>query len=188
MRYDDRPEIDATYAEIARLYERHDDAEQGMALSNDLVARGEDSSWASVWWAYGAVHHDLSDEAYARALELLSRVDRPDEARAAALMLTAEIESTQAFEAGATPDPARQAELLSEARSIAPAWPSVRLRLAYSLRDLGDVARSSEEAKVALALIDSAEPTTDPFDTAITGLGIDRGYVAAEVQELATET
>lgn len=188
MRYDDRPDIDATYAEIASLYEKHDDAERAMALADDLIGDGEGSSWASVWWAYGAVHHDLSNEAYARALELLSRVDRPDEARAAALMLTAEIESTQAFEAGDTPDPVRQTELLCEARSIAPSWPSVRLRLAYPLRDLGEVVRSSEEAKAALALIDSAKPTTDPFDSAISGLRLDRGYVAAEVQGLTRET
>jgi hypothetical protein len=41
MRYDDRPEIDATYAEIASLYERHEDAEPAMALTMGWNARRE---------------------------------------------------------------------------------------------------------------------------------------------------
>src|SRR5215218_3324606 len=102
-----------------------------MAMADELLERGEDRSWASVWWGYGAVHHDLSDEAYDRALDLLCRVDRSADARAAALMLRAEIESAQAIEAGGSPDPQRQAELLSEAVALAPEWPSLRLRLAY---------------------------------------------------------
>lgn len=188
MKYDDRAEVDALYAQIASLYEHDDDPERAMRLAEELLERGEDRSWASVWWAYGAVHHDLSDEAYARALELLARIDRPDEARAAALMLIAEIESTQAIENGGSPDAARQASLLSAATAIAPAWPSLRLRLAYPLRDLGEIQRSRAEAMAALELLDRAEPTEDPVDSAITGLGLDRDYVASEVKAMGAGT
>jgi hypothetical protein len=184
MKYDDRPDVDAMYGQIASLYEDDDDPERAMRLAEELLERGGDRSWASVWWAYGAVHHDLSDEAYARALDLLARVDRPEEARAAALMLIAEIESTQAIESGGGPDAARQAALLSEATAIAPAWPSLRLRLAYALRDLGQLDQSRAEAAATLELLERAEPTEDPVDGAITGLRLDRDYVAGEVKAI----
>jgi hypothetical protein len=50
MRCDDRPDVDATYAEIAALYEEHDEPDRATSLAEHLLARGEDRSWASVWW------------------------------------------------------------------------------------------------------------------------------------------
>lgn len=182
MRYDNRPEIDAQYAEIAFLYDVREAPERAMALADQLVTDGEDRSWASVWWAYGAVHYDLRDEAYDRALELLARVDRSEEARAAALMLTAEIESTSATDHGRSPDPVRQVELLGAAIAIAPDWPSLRLRVAYPLRELGEIERAHQEAQKALDLIDCADVAEDdPYEHAITGRQISRAYAAQEV-------
>lgn len=184
MRYDDRPDVNATYELIARLFEVEDAAERAMAISGALVELGEDRSWASVWWAYGAVHHDLSDEALARALDLLARVDRSGSARAAALMLRAEIESTQAIQAGGSPDPRQQADLLSEAVAVAPTWPSLRLRLAYPLRELGEIDAARREAQTALEQLARTGPTGDPFEGAISGIALDRDYVAGEVAAL----
>jgi hypothetical protein len=187
VKYDERPEIDAAYRRIASLFEDEHDPGRAMEIADELLGRGEERSWASVWWGYGAVHHDLSDDAYARALELLARVDRSDDARAAALMLVAEIESTQAIEAGRSPDPRRQAELLSEAVALAPGWPSLRLRLAYPLRTLGELEASRDEARAALALLERAAATRDPFERAISGAALDRGYVAREVEGLGVQ-
>jgi hypothetical protein len=184
MKYDDRPDIDSAYRLIASLYESDDDPGRAMTTAETLLERGEARSWASVWWAYGAVHHDLSDEAYAKALDLLAHVQRPDAARAAALMLRAEIESTQAIDAGGSPDARRQAELLSEAVALAPEWPSLRLRLAYPLRDLGQLNASREEACRALELLERAATTGDPFESAISGTALDLDYVAREVESL----
>lgn len=184
MKYDERADINSAYDLIASLYENEDDPGRAMSIAEELLERGEDRSWASVWWAYGALHHDLSDEAYARALDFLARVDRPTEARAAALMLMAEIESTQAIEAGGSPDARRQAELLSVAVALAPSWPSLHLRLAYALRELGRVDESRSEARRALEQLERAGPSGDPFDTAISGTTLDRDYVASEVKSL----
>lgn len=182
MTYDPRHDVNAAYELMATLFETDDAPERAMTIAAAMVELGEDRSWASVWWAYGAVHHDLSDEAYARALDLLARVDRSEEARAAALMLIAEIESTQAIDAGGSPDPRRQAELLSEAVALAPAWPSLRLRFAYPLRELGQIDASRREAQTALDQLDRAVTTGDPFESAITGASLDRAYVAGEVR------
>lgn len=188
MRYDAREDVNAAYELIAELFEVEDAHKRAMVISGALVELGEDRSWASVWWAYGAVHHDLSDQAYARALDLLARVDRSEDARAAALMLIAEIESTRAIGAGDSPDPRRQAELISDAVALAPQWPSLRLRLAYPLRELGQLDASRREAQAALNQLDRAAPTGDPFESAISGLTLDREYVAAEVKAFGVES
>lgn len=187
MRYDARQDVNAVYELIATLFEFEDAPERAMAIAGALIELGEDRSWASVWWAYGAVHHDLSDEAYARALELLARVDRSENARAAALMFIAEIESTQAIDAGSSPDPRRQATLLSEAVALAPLWPSLRLRVAYPLRELGQSDASCREAQAALDLLDRAENTGDPFESAISGASLDREYVVGEAKAFGVE-
>jgi len=99
MKYSDDSAINAVYTSSlscpkptirSRLVWISDGDQRG------AVELGEDRSWASVWWAYGALHHELSDEALVRALELLVRVDRSADARAAALMLQAAIKVAQA--------------------------------------------------------------------------------------------
>lgn len=57
--------------------------DEAMIVAEALIGCGEARSWASVWWAYAALHCDMSDEALRKALDLLARVDRPSEARAA---------------------------------------------------------------------------------------------------------
>jgi len=100
MRYSDVPAMDAVYALVAELAEpenpEHARPGEAMVIAYALVELGEDRSWASVWWAYGALHHEMSAEALDTALEFLDRVDHPAEARAAALMLRAEIKDAQA--------------------------------------------------------------------------------------------
>ncbi len=137
-----------------------------------------------MWWAYGALHHDLSDEALRRALDLLGRVNDPDEARAAALMLRAEIKGTQAAYADTDPPATEQRSLLHEAVTVAPAWPRLRLRLARACMSDGEQASSREHATRALALLRETQPTDDPFDTAITGDNLDRDYVEREAAAL----
>lgn len=181
MRYNAVPALDQAYRLIAALYEVEDQPEHAMTIADALVAVGESRSWASVWWAYGAIHFDLSDEAYARALELLAKVDRPSEARAAALMLRAEIESTRAIEANRSPDERRQLELLSEALAHAPGWPNLRVRLARASLAMGDHAAARRHAEIAVERLDQADSPGDPFDSALSGIALDRGYVAQEL-------
>lgn len=181
MRYADSPALDAVYDLVATLYEVDDQPERAMTIAAALLEGGEERSWAAVWWAYGAIHHDLSDEAYARALELLPHVDAMPAARAAALMLQAEIEYTSAVEHGGDPDPARQVELLVEAVGLAPEWPSLHQRVARALHAAGDDERAREHARRA---VEARPPTGDPFESAISGESHDRGYVAEELASL----
>jgi tetratricopeptide (TPR) repeat protein len=187
MRYSDSTALEKAYELIATLYaiefQASDSAERAMTISAALGELGEDRSWASVWWAYGVIHHDLSDEGFARALELLARVDRPAEARAAALMLRAEIKLTQAVYRDAEPDDDEQVTMLSEAAKLAPDWPNVRVRLARALCSAGEVesARAHAEAAVAFA---GAERSDDPFDIAITGMGLRPGWASDELKVL----
>lgn len=188
MRYSDSSHVNGAYELIGTLYEvQYEDPtnpERAMTIAAALVDLGEDRSWASVFWAYGAAHHDLSDEACERALELLTRVDASDEARAAALLLRAEIEFTQAVQREADPDPRRQLELLAEATRLAPHWPSLRVRSARASLALGldDVAHDHAEA--AVDLLARAAPSHDPFDSAITGMGLSPGWVTEELGAL----
>jgi tetratricopeptide (TPR) repeat protein len=184
MRYDERPAIDALYSVIARLSESAADPAMAMVIADGLLELGEDRSWASVWWAYGAVHHDLSDEACARALELLGRVDRSDPARAAALMLTAEIESTSAIQTGKTPDARRQIALLSQALELAPDWPALHARLASALVADGRRDEAPPHIEAALAAITEDSVGADPLDTQITGVAFDRDAVAQRLLDL----
>lgn len=180
--------IDAVYQLLARLAapESPDDArlDEVMIVADALIACGEDRSWASVWWAYAALHYDMSDEALERAAELLARVDRPSEARAAGLMLRAEIQMTQSAYASTSPSSAEQHLLLAEAVSLAPQWPSLRLRLARAAKSDGQEARAREHANAALALLRDSAPTDDAFDSAITGRNLDRAYLELEVAAL----
>jgi hypothetical protein len=182
VRYADSPALQAAYDQIASLYETEDRPEEAMALAAELLERGEERSWAPVWWAYGAIHHELTDEAYARALELLSHVDASPAARAAALMLQAEIESTSAIEHGGEPDPQRQAELLRAATELEPEWPALRLRLAQALHRT-DPAAAREQARVAAAKL-QRPATGDPFESAISGQALHRPYVDEQLREL----
>lgn len=187
MRYSDIQSINATYELIATLYasEFHDmaSAERAMTISLALAELGEARSWAGVWWAYGAIHHDLSDEAFDRAIEMLNRVDSSPPARAAALMLTAEIRMTQAAYRDEDPDQAAQIELLTEAAKLAPDWPSVRVRLARALVAVGNAEAARTHADAALALMPS-EPSTNPLDVTLTGGGLRSGWVADELRGL----
>ena len=151
-----------------------------MIVAEAMLSCGQDRSWASVWWAYAALHHDMSDEALQRALDLLARVDTPSDARAAALMLQAEIKMTQAAYASADLSPAEQRSLLEEAVLLAPAWPSLRLRLARACKADREDSLAREHAERALMLLRETEPTDDPFDSAITGRNLDREYVERE--------
>lgn len=188
MRYSPDPPLDAEYARLAQLAEPQnpDDArfDEVMAVSDALIARGEDRSWASVWWAYAALHYDMSDEALERAFDLLARVETPSEARAAALMLQAEIRMTQAAYAAEDPAAEEQQSLLEEAVALVPDWPSLRLRLARAYKADGQESQAADNARRALALLRDSGPSDDPFDSAITGRSLDRDYVEGEVAAL----
>lgn len=188
MRYSADGALDAAYELIARLSEPDDpdDArlDEAMTVADGLIACGEDRTWASVWWAYAALHYEMSDEALHRALGLLARVDRPAEARAAALMLQAEIKMMQAAYAQTGPSAPEQRSLLEGAASLAPDWPSLQLRLARAYKLDGQDSAALEHAMQALSLVQGAMPTADPFDSAITGRNLDRDYVEREVAAL----
>lgn len=155
-----------------------------MTIADALVALGEDRSWASVWWAYGAIHHDLSNEAYERALDLLGRVDASDEARAAALMLRAEIEATAAYESQRPPDHRRQSELLTRAVELAPDWPNLHLRLAHASAASGDMEAAQHHGAIAACQFAESPTSDDPFDVALSGTGLDKSYVSSELRSL----
>ncbi len=188
MRYSPSTAINEAYNLISHLYvTEFQDAKsspRAMTIAAALAELGEDRSWASVWWAYGAIHYDLSDEAYARALELLGKVDASDEARAAALMLRAEIKFTQAIQRDAEPDGQEQVELLAEAVALAPEWPLLRVRLARALHSLGKDEAARRHAEAAITLTRRAKPSDDPFETAITGNGLRRGWADDELAAL----
>jgi hypothetical protein len=187
VRYSAIPAVNAVYELVAVLFvvEFQDikSAERAMTVSWALAELGEDRSWASVWWAYGAVHHDLSDEAFERALTLLAKVDASPEARAAALMLWAEIRFTQTTYSDADVDRDEQVKVLTEAASLVPTWPSLRVRLARALTSVGDVQSARAHAKAAIALT-AKEPSGDPFDVAITGRGLRSGWADEELRSL----
>lgn len=188
MRYSPDPSLNAKYAHLATLAapENPDEArlDEVMTMAGALIGRGEDRSWASVWWAYAALHYDMSDEALERASDLLARVEMPAEARAAALMLQAEIKMTQAAYAAKDPMAEEQRSLLKEAVALAPDWPSLRLRLARAHKADGEASEASENARRALALLRESEPSDDPFDSAITGRNLERGYAERELAAL----
>jgi hypothetical protein len=192
MRYSTDESLHAVYTLIARLSEPYDPdkarLDEAMTVADGLIACGEDRSWASVWWAYGALHYEMSDEALERGLHLLARVDRPAEARAAALMLQAEIKMTQAAYSQSDPSPQEQRVLLEEAASLAPDWPSLQLRLARACKFDGQEEAALDHATQALSLLKEAAPTADPFDSAITGRSLDRDYVEREVAALGVAT
>jgi hypothetical protein len=187
MQYSESSAVNRAYELIAAMSEpaKPDDARQdeAMVMAAALEALGEDRSWASVWWAYGAIHYDMSDEALDRALDLLSRVDRSDDARAAAIMLRAEILQSKAIYASVEPSIQEQFELLEEAVSLAPEWPSLRLRLARASRALGDDSETRRHASAARSLL-AHGATGDPFDSAITGRNLDPEYVRRALDEL----
>jgi Flp pilus assembly protein TadD len=130
------------------------------------------------------VNYDLSNEAYARALELVARVDRSDAARAAALMLTAEIEMKAAFWQDRPVDRARQVELLTRALELAPDWPDLHARLAYALVQVGRRDEARPHAGAALAGMCDDPLAADPFDQLITGVAFVRDVVASDMEEL----
>jgi len=185
MRYDTVQALDDVYRLIAALYKGEDQPERAMTIANALIALGEDRSWATVWWAYGAIHHDLSDESYQRALKLLEKVNRSSQARAAGLMLRAEIESTSAIEQGDSPEPQRQLTLLAEAVTLAPDWPNLHIRLAYACTAAGDYEGARHHASLALEQLEDGRPASeDPFERAISGRALDRSYVREELEAL----
>lgn len=188
MKYSPSPAINDAYNLIVHLYvNEFQDAEsspRAMIIAAALAELGEDQDWASVWWAYGAIHYDLSDEAYARALELLGCVDASVEARAVALMLCAEIKFTQAIEHDAEPDEQEQVELLTEAVALAPQWPLLRVRLARALHSVGQDEAARPHAEAAVTLTGRGELSEDPFDAAITGQGLRSGWVRDELAAL----
>ncbi|MFT4049169.1 MAG: hypothetical protein QM648_04940 [Solirubrobacterales bacterium] len=111
---------ESTYLQIIRMYDVSDldNPSRAMKLAEELIARGETDTWASVWWAYGAIHYDLGDEALEAALGKLATVSEPVGARAAALLLTAEIESTIAIQFGGRPEAERQLSFLAQRRNM----------------------------------------------------------------------
>lgn len=188
MKYSERAALDHVYELLAEMLEPADPnrAQPGpaMTIAAALVELGEDRSWASVWWAYGAIHHDLSDGALEQASQLLDRVERPQEARAAALMLQAQIRYSQAVYAESTPSAAEQCALLQEAVELAPGWPELRVRLARACQAIGDQPAAKEHGARAFALLADTGTTGDPFDDAISGLNLDRDYVTNELAGL----
>jgi hypothetical protein len=185
MKYSDMVGLDALYALIAGFAAPEDPGEARFedagVIASGLLDLGEDRSWASVWLAYRALHHEMSDQALARALEFLLRVDHPAEARAAALMLIAEITNTRAVYAQTDPSHGEQRALLAEAVTLAPDWPALRLRLARACKAVGADDEARAQARAARALL-ASPPTEDPFDTAITGRNFNRAYVERELE------
>lgn len=157
MIYDERPSIDATYRQIAEWFEEPGDPSTGMLVSDALIELGEADSWASVWWSYGAVHYDLTDEAYARAIDLLAGVVRSAAARAAALVLRAEVAFTAANEQRRPQDIPAQIEMLREAAALRPDWPAPCLRLARALAQGGRDAEANNEVQRLTELVANAE-------------------------------
>jgi tetratricopeptide (TPR) repeat protein len=188
MKYSNSTALNAAYELIGTLYETEfqdaGSAERAMTIASALASLGEDRSWASVWWAYGALHHDLSDDALERGLELLAKVDQPDEARAAAQMLIAEIKFRQAINRNTEPNPHEQVQLLAQAAGLAPEWPNVRVRLARALLSAGEHEAARQQAEEAIAVAAQAEPSDNPFDTAITGTGLRPGWAGDELKGL----
>jgi hypothetical protein len=188
MRYSESDALNEAYELIGTLYETEFQAaansERAMTIAAALAELGEDRSWASVWWAYGAIHHDLRDEAYNRALVMLAKVDASDEARAAALMLRAEIKFTQAVQGGSEPASQEQVELLLPAANLVPDWPNLRVRLARALHAVGEDDAAREHAEAAVALAERARLSNDPFDVAFTGTGLRPGWAADELDAL----
>ncbi len=190
MRYSETAAVDAVYALVAELFEPGDPERaqpaEAMTIAEALVELGEDRSWASVWWSYGALHHDLSDAALEKSLGLLTRVDRPTSARAAALMLQAEIKYKQAVYAETDPSPTDQRTLLDKAAALAPQWPELHVRLAHACKAVGDEQAVRYHAGKALSLLASTRPTEDPFDSAISGRNLDPAYIKKELEALGS--
>lgn len=172
-------DLETTYELIGRLYavDDLDDSGAAMQLSRDLIERGNSNSWASVWWAYGALNFDLSDEAWDEALRLLSRVDHPPEAQGAAKMLTAAVEATISIYSGAAADPERQVALHKEALSFCPDWPKIHLLLGQYLRKMG----RDTEAKAAIAraidLVRRDHGNLDVVDRTFAGYDMSNQYL-----------
>lgn len=188
MRYSPSSALNEVYDVIGQLYvtEFRDpkSSPRAMTIAAALRELGEHRSWASVWWAYGAIHFDLSDDAYATALRLLDKVDASAEAQAAALMLRAQIRFTQAVDHNIEPNDREQVELLGKAVERAPEWPLLRVRLARALQSVGEVSAARREALEALQLAAHARPSEDPFDVAFTGSGLRPGWARDELAEL----
>ncbi|HEX2084477.1 MAG TPA: hypothetical protein VHF89_02245 [Solirubrobacteraceae bacterium] len=184
MIYSARPAVDAAYRVIAVQYVDHEQPDWAMTFADALIELGEARSWASVWWAYGAVHYDLSDESLERALELLPSVDASPAATAAALMLQAEISMTDAIHRDRDPDHDEQHALLARAVKLAPEWPELHLRLARAAVAVGDDAGAARHARLVRELYRRHPPSNDPFDVAFTGLGLLRENVLTELTRL----
>jgi len=189
MRYSDNPPLDAVYDLLARLSAPRNPDEQRldevMIVADALIASGQDRTWASVWWGYAALHYDMSDDALRRAAHLLRDVDGPREARAAALMLRAEIMMTQASYGLVSPSPSEERSLLEVAVSLEPTWLSLHMRLARALKTEGQDAKAHRHGAEVLALLNRFSSTQDPFDSAFTGRNYDHSYVKQEVTKLA---
>lgn len=154
-----------------------------MTITRALVELGEGRSWASVWFAYGALHHDLSNEAFNRALELLEQVEAPAECKAAALMLDAEIRYSLAVYDETEPSHTDQIERLAEAVGLVPTWPNLHLRLAREYLAVGNQGLAIKHAREVRGLLEQRESGTEPFD-AITGHYLSADYVRAELSDL----
>lgn len=187
MRYSENGTIDAAYALIADMIAPAtlDEAQpqSAMTVAAALMELGERDSWATVWWAYGALNHDLSDAALQSAMETLGDVVRPRLARAAALMLKAQTAYTLAIRSERPPATDEQRQLLEAAFELAPTWPELRVRLARACKESGDEAAAREHAARALEGL-RIGPPADPFDAAISGWNLDPEYVRAEFEEL----
>lgn len=184
MRYHPVAAVNAAYELVANLYERDDRQADAMTIAGALLELGEERSWASVWWAYGAIHHELSDDALASAQALLAGVDGEALCRAAALMLQAEVETTVAAQHGEEPPHAKHYAMLREAIALAPDWPSLHVRIARAAASVGDMSEASLHARRAVALIEELGPSDDPFDSAISGRDLSTSYVIEELRDL----
>jgi tetratricopeptide (TPR) repeat protein len=188
VRYSEVPALNAAYELIANLFEpsagpAEARPEEAMTISRALVELGEGRSWASVWFAYGALHHDLSDEALSRALELLAQVEGPAECKAAALMLDAEVRYSLAVYSETEPSHSDQVALMAEAVALVPNWPNLHVRLAREHLATGDRERAINHAREAMRLLEQRESGTKPFDS-ISGHSLSVDHVRAEFSEL----
>jgi len=188
VRYSEVPALNATYKLIANLFEPSAGPAaarpaEAITICLALVELGEDRSWASVWFAYGALHHDLSDEALNHALELLARVEGPADCKAAALMLDAEVRYSLAVYSETEPSHSDQVALMAKAVALVPTWPNLHIRLAREYLATGERERAINHAREAIRLLERRESGAKPFDS-ISGHSLSIDHVRSELSEL----
>ena len=191
MRYHENPRVDALLRLAGSEALRDTTAEglpNSLTITAALIELLEDRAWATIWWAYGALHHLLDDESLDRAQDLLKDVRGSAEARAASLIMRAATLHTLATHQGVDPDEVLQLRLLEEAVTVAPDWPAVHIMLAESHNSLGARTEAARHASRALELL--AEPAgeeLEPFEVAIARMGVATSFIREHLVDLGAQ-